>query len=87
MDIRKLWEKSLLSDLRRSMLKSPIIYIGLSKELSFSSVESKYVWNCSGELCCRYITPQIMFLQCRKSISIHKAWKASLDVFFKNGII
>ena len=35
--------------------------MGLPEILRFSTVSSKYFKNVSGELCCLYITPQIIF--------------------------
>ena len=46
--------------------------MGLPEILRFSTVSSKYFKNVSGELCCLYITPQIIFAALVKCISTHR---------------
>ena len=47
--------------------------MGLPEILRFSTVSSKYFKKVSGELCCLYITPQIIFAALVKCISTHRA--------------
>ena len=67
----------------RHRLKSPKRHTFFPVEVNLSIVSSKYLRKLSGELCWRYKTPQITFFFLTKEISIHNAWKDSVEVFSK----
>ena len=69
------------------MLKSPIIYIDLFELISLSNLSSKYTSKCLGELCCLYMTSQMMLLFCGTKLDFDPKWlEVYVRYFFNNSI-